>query len=72
MNPIPTGIRADAASRDAGAGADSPPQAPIDAEFRRRLRDALERELALATAAGDRAAPERVLPILRYLAASSR
>jgi hypothetical protein len=64
-NHRPTGIRADAASCGTGAGAGTPGQALGDAAVRRRLREALKRELAAATAAGDEAARRRLLASLQ-------
>jgi hypothetical protein len=64
-NHRPTGMRADAASCGTRGRAGSAGQAPGDAAVRRRLREALERELAAATAAGDQAARERLLASLR-------
>jgi hypothetical protein len=61
MNPTPTDIRADAASRSAGAGSNIRAPGLDDAAVRHRLRAALERELTLATAAGDFGARERLL-----------
>jgi hypothetical protein len=64
-NHRPTGTRAAAASCGTGGGAGSAGQALDDAAVRRRLREALKRELAAATAAGDEAARERLLASLR-------
>jgi hypothetical protein len=64
-NPRPRGIRADAASRGTSAQAGSGGQPLGDAAVRRRLREALERELAAATAAGDQAARRRLLASLQ-------
>ncbi len=66
MNPTSSGIRAGAAPSGAApcgvvARADAPPLDLGDASVRRRLRAALERELAVAIAAGDQAARERLL-----------
>jgi hypothetical protein len=62
-NHRPSRIRADAATRGTGAGAGTPGQALGDAAVR-RLREALKRELAAATAAGDQAARRRILASL--------
>ena len=68
MNQLrPSGIRADATSRGTGAGAGIPRQALGDAAVRRRLCEAIKRELAAATAAGDHAARGRLLASLRSL-----
>lgn len=64
-NARPSGIRADAASCGTGAGPGIPRQALGEAAVRRRLREALRRELAAATAAGDQAARGRLRASLR-------
>ena len=61
MNAISSGTQAGAAPYGAVARADTPPLGVDDAAVRRRLRAALERELAAAIAAGDQAARERLL-----------
>lgn len=61
MNPTSSGTRAGATPCGAVARADAPPLGLGDAAVRRRLRAALERELAAAIAAGDQAARERLL-----------
>ncbi|HEY2162326.1 MAG TPA: hypothetical protein VGH24_13550 [Solirubrobacteraceae bacterium] len=65
MDPTLGGIRAEAPLRGAAAGAGAPAQGLLDATVRNRLRDALERELALATAAGDQPARQRLLASLQ-------
>jgi hypothetical protein len=65
MNPTPGDIRADLASCSAGAGSNIRAPALDDAVLRYRLRAALERELTLATGAGDHAARERLLASLQ-------
>jgi hypothetical protein len=64
-NHQPSGIAADAAPFGTGAGAGSAEQALDEAAVRRRLREALKRELAAATAAGDQAARRRLLASLQ-------
>jgi hypothetical protein len=65
MGPTLSGIRAQAPWRGAAAGAGAPARGLGDAAVRHRLRDALERELAVATAAGDQAARQWLLASLR-------
>jgi hypothetical protein len=65
MNLPPTGIRADAASGSAGAGSNIRAPGLDDAAVRHRLRGAIERELAVATAAGDHAMRARLLASLQ-------
>jgi hypothetical protein len=65
MNPTPSDIRADTASRGAGVGSNSRAKDLDDAAVRHRLRAALDRELAVATAAGDHATRERLLASLQ-------
>jgi hypothetical protein len=58
-------IAADAAACGTGAAASSAGRALGEAAVRRRLREALERELAVATVAGDQAARRRLLASLQ-------
>lgn len=65
MNPARTDIRAYAASCSARAGSNLRVPGVDDAAVRNRLHAALERELVLATAAGDHATRERLLASLQ-------
>jgi len=65
MGLTPNGIRADTASCGAGVAADGRRLGLGDAVVRHRLREALERELAVATAAADQAVRERLLTALQ-------
>ena len=65
MNRKPSDSRGDEVSRQAGAESQIRAQSSDDAAVRDRLRAALERELAVATAAGDHAARERILAALK-------
>lgn len=65
MNLISIGIRPEAASARSGAAADRPAFGSDDAAARQQLREALWRELAVATRAGDRAACQRLRAALR-------
>jgi len=59
------GIRPEAASACREAAADWPAFGSDDAAARRQLREALRRELAVATVAGDRGACQRLRAALR-------
>jgi hypothetical protein len=65
MNPTPGGSQAKAALRGAGTGANHPSDSRSDAVSRTGLRAALQRELAVATAAGDEAARQRLFASLQ-------
>lgn len=65
MTPAPDTSRAEAAPAGSGTGADIPIQGRCDRAIRHRVRAALERELAVARAAGDEAARERLVASLQ-------
>jgi hypothetical protein len=65
MNPIPSDICADPAPCSAGARSNTRAHNLDDAAVRHRVRAALERELTVATAAGDHAARERLVASLQ-------
>jgi hypothetical protein len=72
MDPTPNDSQAEKATCGPDAAADVPGPYSMDAVVRDRLRGALERELELATAAGDHAARGRLLVSLQSVIAGSR